>query len=172
MFEVSWSEILVIGIVALIVVGPKELPVLLRTVGRYMGIIKRQAAEFRAQFDEAMRESELDQIRKDMESIKSDAESTLRDASRSVQTHMDDARREFDSAADSMKLDKPAEPAPDSIAHDAATADVNGHDAGVHDASGLPLPHSSADAMSGTSAGSAAIAAANAAAVCSRPAGL
>ena len=173
MFEISWSEILVIGVVALIVVGPKELPTLLRTVGKYMGIIKRQAAEFRAQFDEAMRESELDQIRKDMESIKSDAESTLRDASRSVQTHMDDARREFDSAADSMKLDKPAEPAPGSAphdgAHDAATTDVNGHDAGVHDASGLPLPHSSADAMSGTSAGSAAIAAANAAAAPREP---
>ena len=96
MFEISWSEILVIGVVALIVVGPKELPVLLRTVGRYMGIIKRQAAEFRAQFDEAMRESELDQIRKDVESIKSDAENTIRDASRSVENEMAGARREFD----------------------------------------------------------------------------
>ena len=105
MFEISWSEILVIGVVALIVVGPKDLPVLLRAVGKYMGIIKRQAAEFRAQFDEAMRESELDQIRKDVESIRTDAESTLREASRSVETHMDDARREFDAVTDTVKLD-------------------------------------------------------------------
>ena len=59
MFDFTSSKLLILGIVALLVIGPKDLPALLRTIGKYVGIIKRQAAEFRAQFDEAMRESEL-----------------------------------------------------------------------------------------------------------------
>jgi sec-independent protein translocase protein TatB len=104
MFDISWSEILIIGIVALLVVGPKELPALLRTVGKYIGIVKKQAAEFRAQFDEAMREAEIDQLKKDMENIKSDTETALRDAERSVETEMGDAKREFDAAGDAVRL--------------------------------------------------------------------
>ena len=61
MFDITSSKLLILGIVALLVIGPKDLPALLRTIGKYMGIIKRHAAEFRAQFDEAMRESELEQ---------------------------------------------------------------------------------------------------------------
>ena len=159
MFEISWSEILVIGVVALIVVGPKELPVLLRTVGKYMGIIKRQAAEFRAQFDEAMRESELDQIRKDVESIRNDAEATIRDASRSVESHMDEARREFDTVTDSVKLDhQSADATTGSAAAEAALAsEVASH-----------VETSAADAAV-SPAGAAAIAAADAAAAPREP---
>src|SRR5215471_12981446 len=69
MFDFTSSKLLILGIVALLVIGPKDLPALLRTVGKYVGIIKRQAAEFRAQFDEAMRESELAELRKSVESI-------------------------------------------------------------------------------------------------------
>ena len=64
MFDLSSSKLLILGIVALIVVGPKDLPILLRTIGKYVGMIRRQAAEFRSQFDEAMRESELDTSRR------------------------------------------------------------------------------------------------------------
>ena len=64
MFDITSSKLLILGIVALLVIGPKDLPALLRTIGKYMGIIKRQAAEFRAQFDEAMRESELHELKK------------------------------------------------------------------------------------------------------------
>ena len=60
MFDITSSKLLLLGIVALLVIGPKDLPVLLRTIGKYIGIIKRQAKEFRAQFDEAMRETELE----------------------------------------------------------------------------------------------------------------
>ncbi|MEL6872331.1 MAG: Sec-independent protein translocase protein TatB, partial [Pseudomonadota bacterium] len=48
MLDIGWTELLVIGVVALLVVGPKELPGLLRTIGRYVGMIRRQANEFRA----------------------------------------------------------------------------------------------------------------------------
>ena len=70
MFDITSSKLLILGIVALLVIGPKDLPALLRTIGKYMGIIKRHAAEFRAQFDEAMRESELEQLKKDVEKMR------------------------------------------------------------------------------------------------------
>jgi len=54
MFDITSSKLLILAIVALIVVGPKDLPVLLRTVGKYLGVVRRHAAEFRAQFDEAL----------------------------------------------------------------------------------------------------------------------
>jgi sec-independent protein translocase protein TatB len=98
MFDIAWSELLIVGIVALIVVGPKDLPILLRKLGQFMSVIRRQAAEFRTQFDDAMREAELDQIRKDMEKVSTDLSSTVDEATRSVQSEMDSARREFESA--------------------------------------------------------------------------
>lgn len=98
MFDISWSELLILGVVTLIFVGPKELPVFLRTIGRYVGMIKRQAGEFREQFDTAMREAELEQIRKDMMTVKTDVESSVRTASRSVEQEFETARREFDAA--------------------------------------------------------------------------
>lgn len=100
MFDIGWSELLVVGVVALIVVGPKELPALLRTIGRYVGVMKRHASEFRAQFDEAMRETELEQIRKDVENIRSETEASLRSAEHSVQSELSDARREFETAGE------------------------------------------------------------------------
>lgn len=66
MFDIGWTELLVIAVVAIIVVGPKDLPQMLRTVGRYAGKLKRTAGEFRAQFDDALRESEFDDLRNSM----------------------------------------------------------------------------------------------------------
>ena len=59
MFDITSSKLLLLGIVALLVIGPKDFPALLRTIGKYVGIIRGHAKEFRAQFDEAMRETEL-----------------------------------------------------------------------------------------------------------------
>ena len=71
MFEISWSELLILAIVTLIFVGPKDLPVFLRTIGKYAGAMKRQASEIRAQFDAAMREAELDAMKKEVDSMQS-----------------------------------------------------------------------------------------------------
>ena len=57
MFDISWGELLIIGMVALVVIGPKELPGVLRTVGQWMAKVRRMAAEFQDQFREAMREA-------------------------------------------------------------------------------------------------------------------
>ena len=54
MFDIGWSELVVIGVVALIAIGPKELPTVLRTLGQYMGKLRRMASEFQAQFQEAI----------------------------------------------------------------------------------------------------------------------
>ena len=66
MFDITSSKLLILAIVALLVVGPKDLPLLLRTIGKYMGVIRRHAAEFRAQFDEAVRDTELEQLKQDL----------------------------------------------------------------------------------------------------------
>src|SRR5262249_54720739 len=71
MFDIGWGELVVIRIVALIAIGPKELSTVLRTFGQYMGKIRRMAAAFQGQFQEAMREAELAELKKQAEDIKS-----------------------------------------------------------------------------------------------------
>jgi sec-independent protein translocase protein TatB len=68
--DIGASEILVIAIVALIVVGPKDLPVLLRRLGQFMAKLRGMASEFRASFDEMARTSELDELRKEVEAMR------------------------------------------------------------------------------------------------------
>jgi sec-independent protein translocase protein TatB len=64
-------EFLIVAIVALIVVGPKDLPVLLRKLGQFMAKLRGMAAEFRSSFDEMARQSELDELRKEVEAMRS-----------------------------------------------------------------------------------------------------
>jgi sec-independent protein translocase protein TatB len=71
MFDIGWGELVLIGIVALIVIGPKELPTVLRTLGQYMAKIKRMAGEFQGQFQEAMREAEFADLKKQADDIHS-----------------------------------------------------------------------------------------------------
>ena len=63
MFDIGWSELVIIAVVALVVIGPKELPATLRTIGKMTARARKVAGEFRAQFDEAMREADLDDVR-------------------------------------------------------------------------------------------------------------
>ncbi|HML42661.1 MULTISPECIES: Sec-independent protein translocase protein TatB [Hyphomicrobium] len=73
MFEIGWSEILIVALVALVVVGPKDLPVLLRTIGRYAGMAKRTVASLREQIDATVREADLDLVRKEMQALENAA---------------------------------------------------------------------------------------------------
>jgi sec-independent protein translocase protein TatB len=75
MFDIGWSELLLIGIVALIAIGPKELPGALRTLGQWMGKVRRMASEFQNQFHEAMREAELADLKKEVDEMASKAQS-------------------------------------------------------------------------------------------------
>lgn len=69
MFDIGWTELVVVGIVALIVIGPRELPKTLRTLGQMMTKVRRMASEFQGQFNEAIREAELDELRKEAEKL-------------------------------------------------------------------------------------------------------
>jgi sec-independent protein translocase protein TatB len=70
MFDIGLSELLVIAVVAIVVVGPKDLPRLLRTFGHYAGKLRRAASDFQGQFEEAMRQSEVDEVRNAIESVR------------------------------------------------------------------------------------------------------
>src|SRR5581483_4654412 len=71
MFDFSWSELLVIALVALVVIGPKDLPRVLRTVGRWAGKARAVAREFQSSIDQMIRESELEEVRKEVEKVAS-----------------------------------------------------------------------------------------------------
>ncbi|SCB56917.1 sec-independent protein translocase protein TatB [Rhizobium aethiopicum] len=63
MFDIGWTELLVIAVVLIVVVGPKDLPPMLRAFGKMTQRARKVAGDFRAQFDEALREAELDDVR-------------------------------------------------------------------------------------------------------------
>ncbi len=69
MFDISWTEFLLIGVVALIVIGPKELPAVLRTLGQWTRKVRSMAAEFQSQFQEAMREAKMADLKRDIDDI-------------------------------------------------------------------------------------------------------
>jgi sec-independent protein translocase protein TatB len=71
MFDIGWGELVLIGIVALIAIGPKELPTVMRSLGQWMGRIRRMASEFQGQFQEALREAEMDDLKKHADEINS-----------------------------------------------------------------------------------------------------
>ena len=100
MFDIGWSELVLIGVVALIAIGPKELPGVLRMVGQWMGKARKMAAEFQGQFQEAMREAEMADLKKSFDEVKEAA--TGFNPLNSLQKDVSDALR-----VDA--LDKPAE---------------------------------------------------------------
>jgi sec-independent protein translocase protein TatB len=69
MFDISWTELMVVGVVALIAIGPKELPGVLRMVGQWIGKARRMAGEFQSQFQEAMREAEVADLKKQFDDV-------------------------------------------------------------------------------------------------------
>jgi len=72
MFDISWTEFLLIAVVALVVIGPKELPGVLRTIGQWTRKLRRMAADFQNQFQEAMREAEMADLKKQVDDIAHD----------------------------------------------------------------------------------------------------
>lgn len=67
---IGFSEILVLGLAALIFIGPKDLPILMRKLGQFLGKARRMAAEFQAAFDDIAKQSELDELKKEIEELK------------------------------------------------------------------------------------------------------
>lgn len=92
MLDMSWGEVMVIGAVALIVIGPKDLPRALRTVGQVTGKLRRMAAEFQGQFNEAMREAELDEVKKQLQGVNDSVSSLNSTSFNPVQTIRDELK--------------------------------------------------------------------------------
>lgn len=67
MFDIGWQELLLIAVVALVVIGPKDLPKVLKTVMAGMGKLRHMAQEFRSGIDEVIRESEIDDLKRHLE---------------------------------------------------------------------------------------------------------
>ena len=92
MFDMSWGEIMVIGGVALVVIGPKDLPKALRTVGQMTTKVRRMAGEFQAQFSEAMREAELEEVRKEVDGLNRSVSTATSAAFNPIQTIRDELK--------------------------------------------------------------------------------
>ena len=102
MFDIGWSELVVIAVVALIAIGPKELPGVLRMVGQWMGKARKMAAEFQGQFQEAMREAEMADLKKTFDEVK---EAATGFASDNIMTSL---QKDVGDALKIDDIDKPA----------------------------------------------------------------
>ncbi|MHC1943387.1 twin-arginine translocase subunit TatB [Bradyrhizobium sp. UFLA06-06] len=100
MFDIGWSELVVIAVVALIAIGPKELPGVLRMVGQWMGKARKMASEFQGQFQEAMREAEMADLKKSFDEVK---EAATGITSGNIMTSLQK------DVSDALQIDKPVD---------------------------------------------------------------
>ncbi|MBW9053374.1 Sec-independent protein translocase protein TatB [Rhizobium mesosinicum] len=107
MFDIGWTELLVIAVVLIVVVGPKDLPPMLRAFGKMTARARKVAGEFRAQFDEALREAELDDVRSTIsDARKLNPVNSLREAMNPLRQMGNEIKADLQN---STKVDKPAE---------------------------------------------------------------
>jgi sec-independent protein translocase protein TatB len=112
MFDIGWSEFVLIAVVALIAIGPKELPGVLRTVGQWMAKARKMAAEFQSQFQEAMREAEMADLKKSFDEVKEAASGFGRgNLIASLQRDVTDALAIDDIDKPATAIEAPATPA-------------------------------------------------------------
>jgi sec-independent protein translocase protein TatB len=112
MFDISWSEFLLIGVVALVVIGPKELPAVMRTLGQWTRKLRSMASDFQNQFQEAMREAEMADLKKQVDDLAQDVKNY---------DPLKDVRGDIESVGEDVKqsLAAPSEPTPALPAADA-----------------------------------------------------
>lgn len=107
MFDIGWQELLVIAIVLIVVVGPKDLPKMLRAFGKATARMRSMANDFKSQFDEALREAELDDVRKTIADARSlnpaqairDAMNPLHQAGEDIRAGLDEVMRKETAAS-------------------------------------------------------------------------
>ena len=130
MFDISWTEFLLIGVVALIVIGPKELPSVLRTLGQWTRKVRGMAAEFQNQFQEAMREAEMADLKKQVDDVAHDLKDF--DPLKGVRDDVESMGRDFERSLET-KTEATAAPPPEQAsanATPAVTADSGAVEAG------------------------------------------
>jgi len=115
MFDVGWPELLVIAIVLIVVVGPEDLPRMLRAFGKATSRMRSMASEFRTQFDEALKEADLDDVRKTIsDAQKLNPTKSLRDAMNPLRQVGEDIRSGLNDAVKPGSISKPDETLPTS----------------------------------------------------------
>ena len=139
MFDIGWSELVVIAVVALIAIGPKELPAVLRMVGQWMGKARKMAAEFQGQFQEAMREAEMADLKKSFDEVK---EAATGFASGNVMTSLE---KDVGNALRIDDVDKPATVTSDTPAIDPPVTPTTPATSNV-DALEAPIPETFTEA--------------------------
>jgi sec-independent protein translocase protein TatB len=113
MLDIGWTELLVVAIVLIIVVGPKDLPPMLRAFGRTTTKLRKMANEFRGQFDDALREADLDDVRKTISDARSlnpmnqirEAVNPLRQAGSQIRSDLEKSVKPVAIPDSGMKLD-------------------------------------------------------------------
>ena len=154
MFDIGWTELIVVAAVAILVVGPKELPRMLRTFGQVVGKVRRMAGEFQSTFNDAVREAErqadLDDVKKSVGDLKS--LNPLEDVKASM-----NPLEAIEGVSDPTKSYKPqveaAKKAPDPA--DVAVAEMNPEDESDYDGGdgdGEPEPHEADTVVADTAA--------------------
>lgn len=130
MFDFDAGKLLIIGVVALIVIGPKELPRVLRQVGQAVGRLKRMASEFQGQFMDAMKEADIQSIRDEVTKLSADS---------NLDMHFDPARDIQTELTRSIETSAPAELAEAAMA-EAPAAATDGFALPAPDPAGEPAP--------------------------------
>lgn len=117
MLDVGWTEILVIAIVLIIVVGPKDLPQMLRTFGRMVSKMRGMASDFRQQFDEALREADLEDVKKTIgEAQKLNPLNTIREAVNPLRQMGEEIKADLQKSTSSVSTPVTAANPADSVA--------------------------------------------------------
>src|SRR5690606_10070017 len=122
MLDIGWTELLFIGIVLIVVVGPKDLPPMRRAFGRMTSNLRKMAGEFRTQCDEALRETEMDEVRKTIADAQKlnpsgahrDAINPLRKMGQDIRSDLEKSTR-ADKAPDAKKTDVEAQAAVEGV---------------------------------------------------------
>ncbi len=112
MFDIGWSELLIVAVVAVIVIGPKDLPRALRALGHWTGKARRMAGDFQRQFNEAIREAELDDVKKQVTDLGridpiGDVRKEMTKAGADIRTDLENATK-IDKPKDSAAKPEPA----------------------------------------------------------------
>jgi sec-independent protein translocase protein TatB len=162
MFDISWTEFLLIGIVALIVIGPKELPAVMRGLGQWTRKIRSLAADFQNQFHEAMREAEMADLKKQVDDVAQDIKQY--DPLKDVRADVEAIGKDLNAAPDTSsqkELTKETEPASPAVASPAkelpipeAAAELRDKEI-VGDGVGPVAPEAAAESSSPDGAGRA-----------------
>ena len=123
MFDIAWTEMLVIAIVMIVVVGPKELPGMLRSIGKTTAKLRVMAGDFRKQFDEALKEAELDDLKKIAEDARSlNPMGDIKKALNPLETAGRDVRAGLEAAFNPPRAEPPKPKAPEATLPEAPAA--------------------------------------------------